>query len=311
MLRMAIHRHGAAPAARAERVASGLAFAGSLVALLAVPDPQRLFMRAQPGELTALQALSPLLLETAPWLLLALLIGELVARRRRRDQEGDGSAPTAMWLPMVSLSLPLLGVFFTLVRALLEPFCGAARLHDVGQERGTGRGALAVLARAAPRAKFVLPSHVVGVVLAIAIEAIVPGHGLDVGLIAVPFVVVLAVVLRIGAAGITVVAALLAHKGGTSLASALSAPRTRRSASSTRSRAGMRLQRTLIFRNIFLDLRQSPLRRIDTPSGNASPTGVHRAGVQVRGTRQGVESSDAGPPDGSHASLASSFRPPC
>lgn len=157
MLRMAIHRHGAAPEARAERVASGLAFAGSLVALLAVPDPQRLFMRAQPGELTALQALAPLLLETAPWLLLALLIGELVARRRR-DQGGDGSAPTATWLPMVSLSLPLLGVFFTLVRALLEPFCGAARLPGVDRRRGTGREALAVAARAAPRAKFVLPS---------------------------------------------------------------------------------------------------------------------------------------------------------
>lgn len=212
MLRMAIHRHGAAPATRAERVASGLAFAGSLVALLAVPDPQRLFMRAQPGELTALQALAPLLLEIAPWLLLALLIGELVARRRR-DQEGDGSAPAAMWLPMVSLSVPLLGVFFALVRALLEPFCGAARLSDIGRQRGPDHGALAVAARAAPRAKYVLPSYVIGVVLAIAIEAAVPGHGLDVGLIAVPFVVVLAVVLRIGAAGVTVVAALLVHKG--------------------------------------------------------------------------------------------------
>lgn len=212
MLRMAIHRHGAAPEARAERVASGLAFTGSLVALLAVPDPQRLFMRAQPGELTALQALAPLLLETAPWLLLALLIGERVARRRR-DPESDGSAPTAMWLPMVSLSLPLLGVFFTLGRALLEPFCGAARLPDVGRKSSTVRGVLAVLARAAPPAQFVLPSYVVGVVLAIAIEAAVPGHGLDVGLIAVPFVVVLAGVLRIGAAGVTVVAALLAHKG--------------------------------------------------------------------------------------------------
>jgi uncharacterized protein len=212
MLRMAIHRHGAAPAARTERVASGLAFAGSLVALLAVPDPQRLFMRAQPGELTALQALAPLLLETAPWLLLALLIGELVARRRR-DQEGDGSAPTAMWLPMVSLSVPLLGVFFTLVRALLEPLCGAARLPDLGRQRSTDRGALAIAARAAPGAKFVLPSYVVGVVLAIAIEAAVPGHGLDVGLVALPFVLVLAVVLKIGAAGVSVVAALLAHKG--------------------------------------------------------------------------------------------------
>lgn len=193
-------------------MASGLAFVGSLVALLAAPDPQRLFMRAQPGELTALQALAPLLLETAPWLLLALLIGELVARRRR-DQDGDGNASTATWLPMVALSLPLLGAFFTLVRALLEPFCGATRLPDVDRQRSPDRRAFAVAAWAAPRAKFVLPSYVVGVVLATTIEAAVPGHGLDAGLVALPFVVALAVVLRIGAAGVTIVAALLVHKG--------------------------------------------------------------------------------------------------
>jgi uncharacterized protein len=216
MLRMAIHRHGTAPAASRERLASGLAFVGSLAVLLAAPDPQRLFMRAQPGELTAIQALAPLLLETAPWLLLALLVGELVARRRR-DEEGDGITRSDMWLPMVALSLPLLGVFFTLVRALLEPFCGAARLPGFGVQpaptQPSARGALAFASRAAPRAMLVLPSYVVGVVLSVAIEAAVPGHGLDVGLVALPFVVALAVVLRIGAAGVTVVAALLAHKG--------------------------------------------------------------------------------------------------
>jgi len=211
---MAIHRHGTAPQTSPERVGRGLAFVGSLAALLAVPDPQRVFMRAQPGELTALQALAPLLLETAPWLLLALLVGELAARRRR-DDEHDASAQAAMWLPMVALSLPLLGVFFTLVRALLEPLCGAARLRGLRLQPGRpwARGALAIASRVAPSAKRVLPSYVVGVVLAVAIEATVPGHGVDVGLVALPFVLLLAVVLRIGASGITVVAALLVHKG--------------------------------------------------------------------------------------------------
>jgi uncharacterized protein len=216
MLRMAIHRHGTAPKTSPERVASGLAFVGSLAALLAAPDPQQLFMRAQPGELTAVQALAPLLLETAPWLLLALLIGEWVARRRR-DQEDDAIARSAMWLPTMALSLPLLGVVFMLVRALLEPFCGAAplpgRVLQPGLVQPWARGAVAVASRAASRARLVLPSYVVGVVLAVAIEAAVPGHGLDVELVALPFVVVLAAVLRIGAAGVTVVAALLVHKG--------------------------------------------------------------------------------------------------
>jgi hypothetical protein len=203
-------------------VASGLAFVGSLGALLAAPDPQRWVMRAQPGELTALQALAPLLLETAPWLLLALLVGELLGRRR--DEGGDTSDPTGPWLATVALSLPLLGVFFTLVRALLDPLCGAVRFSRADPQPGSARRwigrAISFASRAAPRATLVLPSYVVGVVLAIAIEAIVPGHGLDLGFAAWPLVVLLAVVLRIGAAGVTVVAALLVHKG-LSLSSAL------------------------------------------------------------------------------------------
>lgn len=106
MLRMAIHHHGVQPQTGAERRASGLAFVGCLGALLAAPDPRHRLGRAQPGELTALQALAPLLLETSPWLLLALLVGEVLARRGRDAGDGGARAVT-MWLPAVALSLPL------------------------------------------------------------------------------------------------------------------------------------------------------------------------------------------------------------
>jgi uncharacterized protein len=216
MLRMATHRHETAARSRSEQLASGLAFFGSLTALFVVPDPERLLTRAQPGELTALEALTPLLLETAPWLLLALLVGEWAARRPG-DPNGDASARAGMWLPMIALSAPLLGPFFTLVRALVEPWYGAALLPSSGQSRtrvpSWAHRVLVVVERSAPPAKVVLPSYAVGIVLAVAVEAAVPGQSLDVGLVALPLVVGLALVVRIGAAGLTVVAAVLVHKG--------------------------------------------------------------------------------------------------
>ncbi len=220
MLRMAIHRHGAHPQTRAERRASGLAFVGCLGALLAAPDPRHLLGRAQPGELTALQALAPLLLETSPWLLLALLVGEGLARRGRDAGDGGARAGT-MWLPAVALSLPLLGVVFTLARAALEPLGGAWR--PPGGNGATGSGSwqprrLSLLAaRLAPPAKLVLPSYAVGVGLAIAVEAAAPGGIVRAaGWLAAPLALALALAAaaaRVGAAGVTVLTALFVHKG--------------------------------------------------------------------------------------------------
>ncbi|MCU0687144.1 MAG: hypothetical protein MUF34_33685 [Polyangiaceae bacterium] len=220
MLRMAIHRHGAPPQTRAERRASGLAFVGCLGALLAAPDPRHLLGRAQPGELTALQALAPLLLETSPWLLLALLVGEVLARRGR-DADDEGARTGTMWLPAVALSLPLLGAAFTLVRAALEPLGGAWRPpHHDGAARPSvwqPRRLALLAARLAPPAKQILPSYAVGVGLAIAVEATAPGGVLRAaGWLAAPLALALALAAaaaRVGAAGVTVLTALLVHKG--------------------------------------------------------------------------------------------------
>jgi hypothetical protein len=216
MLRMVIHRHGSAPATGTERTASGIAFVACLAALLALPDPQRLFTRSQPGELTALQTLAPLLLETAPWLLLALAVAEGAAWRRRDDADHE-DGPTMMWLPMVALSLPLLGAVFALLRALIEPLCATPDLRArmaLSMEMPWRDRTLSLVARAAPRAGRVLPSYAVGVGVAIAIEAALPrGVFKGIGWEALPLAAVLAIVARIGAAGTTVLAALFVHKG--------------------------------------------------------------------------------------------------
>jgi len=211
MLRMAIHRHEAKPQTARERLSSGIAFAVCLAGLLAVPDPQRLLTRSQLGELSALQALAPLLLETAPWLVVALLLGEGLARRTKPSDGSGGKS--SMWLPVLALSLPLLGPLLTLVRAVLEPLCSAQQLSVEPSAPWRSR-AISLLARAAPRASLVLPSYVVGVGLAIALEASAP-RGLlgDVGWLAIPAAVLLAVIVRIGAAGATVLVAVLIHKG--------------------------------------------------------------------------------------------------
>ncbi len=211
LLRMATHRHDARPQQGAERLASGLAFVVSLASLLAVPDPQRLFTRSQFAELSALHALAPLLLETAPWLLLALLIGEGVAYGKKTP---DGvHAGSSMWLPMVALSLPLLGPLLTVIRALLEPLCTAHPIFESHGGRWQQRAVL-LLERAAPRAMHVLPSYAVAVGLAIALEASAPRGVLEqVGWVAIAAAALLAALVPMRAAGGTVLVAVLIHKG--------------------------------------------------------------------------------------------------
>jgi hypothetical protein len=67
---------------------------------------------------------------------------------------------------------------------------------------------------AMPPARQVLPSYAIGVGLSMALEAAAPRGVLgDVSWAAMPAAILLALVLRIGAAGITVVVAVSIHKG--------------------------------------------------------------------------------------------------
>jgi hypothetical protein len=78
MLRLVAHSHAPAPPTRAARAASGGAFAAGLALALTIPAPDSVLQRAQPRELSLVQSLGPLFVETAPAMLLGLLAAGLV-----------------------------------------------------------------------------------------------------------------------------------------------------------------------------------------------------------------------------------------
>ncbi len=92
LLRWVTHAHGPAPAGRASRAASGVAFAGGLALALALPTPRSLLERAQPRELALGDSLLPLFVECAPALLagvaLQTALGALLGRAARGRPRG-------------------------------------------------------------------------------------------------------------------------------------------------------------------------------------------------------------------------------
>ena len=78
MLRLALHTHSPAPTERASRAASGAAFVLGVTVALAVPVADDVLRRAQPSELSVIQTLIGLFVETAPVLLGGLLCSALL-----------------------------------------------------------------------------------------------------------------------------------------------------------------------------------------------------------------------------------------
>ncbi len=205
MLRTVVHRHGEPEAGSRERAASGCAFVLCLIPVVLLPSPVRVLDLSQPDELSALGALVPLFLESAPCLLVVLLISE-VAHGWITCAREDGEETSSAWAATTALSLVLLGPIFALVRAVLDPMFRAMVRLD--------RGAPPMRDYIAPRAARVLPSYSAAVVLSMAAEAALPGSAL---ILSAPVAVLAAIaaarVLTMGSAGASVVAALLVHKG--------------------------------------------------------------------------------------------------
>jgi len=206
MLRMVVHRHGETEVTPAERAASACAFLGALVLVVATPSPDRVFDESQPDELSAAQALVPLFLESAPWLLLVLAGSELV--QRRWPEPGPHGRPSA-WVATTTVSVGLLGFVGAAARALLDPL-----LRRLAWRAEASPPPYYRWSDVAARAQFVLPSYVAGVVLATAMEAALPRESLVApSWTAVPAAIVAAVALPIGAPGACVVGAVAVHKG--------------------------------------------------------------------------------------------------
>ncbi|APR79069.1 Hypothetical protein A7982_04416 [Minicystis rosea] len=73
MLRLAVHRHAPPPTRPLERTLGGLGFLAGIVILPLVGSPDDVLRQAQPRELSILESLGPLFLESAPALLLGLV----------------------------------------------------------------------------------------------------------------------------------------------------------------------------------------------------------------------------------------------
>lgn len=197
MLRLVMHSH-VHTANDGERAAAGLAFAVGVAIALAIPAEHDALRAAQPGELTVLGSLLPLLVAAAPWLLGAIAVA-LVA---------PSLPASAATLGALAITVPLLGaplaawrlvagvVALALVRLLApsEPEPAADRLSR----------ALDPIATA----------FVAGLVIAAGLEAALGGDAIA----RVPSWLQLAAALALAAAPIspltlTLIAAVLVHKG--------------------------------------------------------------------------------------------------
>ncbi|HEY3807252.1 MAG TPA: hypothetical protein VGL61_31845 [Kofleriaceae bacterium] len=203
MLRMIVHSHHHEHADHGPRREwlDGLVFVGALAISFAVPAPWQLFEQSQPHELSAAQAVVPLFLETAPWILATLVIAQL-ADRFVAAHHADRSWASG-WLAAAILATFWLGPWFAAAVALLGP----AAVWWSSHQRTT-------LGSAIPRASLILPSYAAGIAIAITAEAAVPADALGaIGWVALPIAAAAACLAPMSAAGLVPIAAILVHKG--------------------------------------------------------------------------------------------------
>ena len=178
----------------------GLAFlvAGSVAVV--VPAPWQLFEQSQPHELSAVQAIVPLFVETAPWMIAALLLGELFAWRRGRIEP---PGPVG-WLASGALAFIWLG----------PPFAIAAVTIGLVLALLDGLPIVELVRRIAPPSRTVIPAYVAGIAIAVIVEAALPAASLDLRpLLAVPLAAIAGWLVPIGIVGTIPIAAIAVHKG--------------------------------------------------------------------------------------------------
>ncbi len=206
MLRMVLHSHHRehVDAGPRREWLDGVAFVGAASLSFAVPAPWQLFEQSQPHEMSAAHAIVPLFLETAPWVLAALILGQ-VADRLIAWHHADRSWP-AGWLVAIILALFWLGPWFALAIAVLGPgvvWWSSRREPTLGSF--------------IPRATAVIPSYAAGIAIAVTLEAAVPANALDLmstlGWIALPITLAAACLVPMNAAGLLPITAILVHKG--------------------------------------------------------------------------------------------------
>jgi uncharacterized membrane protein YraQ (UPF0718 family) len=96
MLRLAVHSHQAPPAEPRARMVSSLGFVMGVALALYIPDPDSILQHARPHELAFVDSLGPLFIETAPSMLLGLLVAGAAQTFLPRPVAGWLAAPTTL-----------------------------------------------------------------------------------------------------------------------------------------------------------------------------------------------------------------------
>lgn len=181
ILRLALHRHDAG---RASPRARGLGAAGFLLGallVLIVPSPGDVLRSAQPRELSLLESIGPLFVETAPSMLLGLLGAGLLHAFAPRRMEGflRSARPLSQAVRGVLFGIPLpvcsCGVLPLLRRLLLAgvPIAAAVSFAIATPELDLGGIALSVRLLGVPFTILrVAASLVAAIVVALAVAAI-------------------------------------------------------------------------------------------------------------------------------------------
>lgn len=96
MLRLAVHSHQAPPAEPRARMVSSIGFLMGVTLALWIPDPDSILQHARPHELAFVDSLGPLFIETAPSMLLGLLVAGAAQTFLPRPTAGWLAAPGAL-----------------------------------------------------------------------------------------------------------------------------------------------------------------------------------------------------------------------
>lgn len=135
MLRLAVHAHDAGPDGASARAASGAAFLVGVAALVVIPDPHSILDAAHPQELSFARAAVALFVESAPAVLLGVVVAAAV-RRIRRPFPSSRLAVEGRWRQAAQ------GVIF----GLPMPMCSCGAVPSARELLGQGAPLGAVLA---------------------------------------------------------------------------------------------------------------------------------------------------------------------
>jgi hypothetical protein len=199
VIRLAVHQHRRVSSDRSTNLASGVAFLIAVLVVVAIPAPRVVLGLASARELSALESLTPFLIETAPGVAIALVVGALIRRARVSNTT---AASWSLLIAEVAVSFTLLGAKFALV-------VGTLRIALKAASRASARVRVAD-----PSSSATLAQYAFGIVAAVTIETTVPIQTFPSTAWVVMILVAAAALTKLPPLTSVFVATCVLHKGG-------------------------------------------------------------------------------------------------